>query len=420
MIKNKRNSSIYILAFLLPFWSFVNAIRNVNLPQSKNIIWLFVIFYGLNFTPSNREYDADGSRRIEHYGYYTADRFMNWEKFLEKFNGPVEDSYTDYVEPLLMYFSSKVSSDFHFLFGLYGLIGGYFFSRVIDLLVRLSNFKYDKYILPYFTAALLFVPFWHMQGFRFWLATIYFLWCILKYFETRKFIFLLLTIFTLTVHFSYTFGIIMIIFFAIVPKNNLLPFYLMYFVSLLISNIDVLSIGNFIGQFSSGYEYKVQGYAGESYKEVVNELAQFESNWYVDFREIGIKLITITFILISFFYYRKNISLSSHKEIFILSLIMLSMTNIVSNVPSMGRFYAPSYFILFYFILVAYRIQIMDTFLKRMHLFFMPILFIYSLVELRIGSDNFPISNFFTNWFFIPFYTPDTTLIDNIKDIFFL
>jgi hypothetical protein len=413
-IKDKE-TGIYLFAINFPFLSFLYALANPRVYHSKNLLWLFVVFYGLNFTPSNLENDADGLRRIEHFEIYTKNPNMSMTDFFEMFRGPVSESYSDFVEPLLMFFTSKLSSDFHILFGLYGIIGGFFLSRIFYLLVKLTNFNHSWFISPYLFTALSLIPFWQMQGFRFWLATIYFLWCILKYFETRSFFFLLITIFSLTIHISFIFCILIIILFIIFRKYDILPFYFIYILSLFISNIDFMGISNFFGQFSGALEYKIVGYGNENYRDVVNELNQLKTNWYVSLREIGIILVTNTILLFSFFY-RKKINENKFKEVLILSLIMFSVTNIVSDFPSMGRFYAIANFILFCYFLSAYGELLINAFSKGVYIFFIPILFLYCIVELRIGADNFPLIGFFTNWYLFPFYTPYESLIDTIKN----
>lgn len=417
--EKKQEKGYSILALLFPFVSFIVSIKNLgkSIPN-RNILWLFIAFYGFNFTVTKRETDMDGLRRLEHFDDWAKETDLTWNSFVSKFDRTDEEAYTDYFEPILMAVVSRFTDNYRYLFLLYGIIAGFFIADIFNIIVEKLNIKIkttdQKIIL-----ALLFViiPFWQMQGFRFWFATILFIWMIIKFYETNNKKYLGILVLLPLIHFSFLFGLIMFVTYLLIEKLSLKLIFIIYSLSFFLTIFDISGYAQYLSIFSSSYESKAVGYTSEEYKETVNSIAATAVNFYVTLK--GYSLIIVSNLMIVILYL--NIDKIQHlkiKKLLVLSVAFLIVSNIFSSLPSMGRFYAPSYFIFFSFILLLINDIKFSQLFSAYKIVTYTFLSIYILVEIRICFDTFPITNLISNWLIAPFISAEYTLIDLVKDSF--
>jgi len=96
-------------------------------------------------------------------------------------------------------------------------------------------------------------------------------------------------------------------------------------------------------------------------------------------------------------------------------ILMLAIANIVSSIPSMGRFFSVAAFLLLTGIIYAIQQQPKGKIFKSLgYLYAIPIFF-FLTVELRIGFDFIGLNSLLLNPFFAPFFPDSPALIEFFK-----
>ena len=158
------------------------ALRNYRLSFAKNIVWLFVIFYGFTIVIEDKAMDA--SRIIDKFEA-AAKTQITTRNFISLLYD--KDSQTlDIIEPVLVFLVSRVTTNWHFLFAVFGLIFGFFYSRNIWYLIDRAGGQIKKINLINILVFSVLVGFWQINGFRFWTATHMFFFGAMPFLLERK------------------------------------------------------------------------------------------------------------------------------------------------------------------------------------------------------------------------------------------
>jgi len=172
----------WILFLIHPLTAVVTAFANYRSSFAKNIVWLFVAFYGFTMVISDEGMDANRYR----------DDFLTLTKTeitAKSFVGMLyqEDSqYVDVAQPLISLLVSRLTNDPRILFAVFGLIFGYFYSRNIWFLLDRSGKGVKGSSLIYLLTFAIVIGFWSISGFRMWTAAHIFFFGSAKYFFENK------------------------------------------------------------------------------------------------------------------------------------------------------------------------------------------------------------------------------------------
>lgn len=337
-IKSPANIIFY---FISPFFHFLWELKRYNNPGFKNVLWLFIIFFG---------YSMSFVDTIDAYMYVTkfqdiAHRLKNISSFLDIFNYKITNSI-DFIVPLINYSVSLFTDDYHVMFGVYGLVFGYFYSRNIDFVLRFVNTPETKLLIGLVIYCASYIGFWQINGFRFWTATHIFVFGVLQhvvYKNKKGIIFILLSVAT---HYAFIIPLLLFLGRRVVPVFYK-PYILLIFVLAIYHPFkDVYAVRNNLIQYAGYHELverKLDSYTSEE-AVIKASLASVRVNTF----KIFSKLYSLSFILLLAFLISNKLKLVSKSDIVIFQLgIILSFAgSILSFIPSMGRFTMVGFLIL--------------------------------------------------------------------------
>src|SRR5690606_20695017 len=106
--------------------------------------------------------------------------------FLDLFFSDEESSYLDFAAPVITFVIARFTENYAILFGTYALIFGFFYSRNIWFILDRMKEDIKPAALIVFIMICLLVPFWSINGFRFWTATHVFIYGMLPYMFLEK------------------------------------------------------------------------------------------------------------------------------------------------------------------------------------------------------------------------------------------
>lgn len=333
-----KNSSQKIFSFfkvgyiISPFISFLLILKYYKSSWFKNALWLFIIFFG--FSMSFLE-------TIDAYSYKikferAAQVYKSLDSFLDVFNPNLTGS-VDFAVVLINYILTSFTSNYHVLFGLYGVVFGFFFSRNIDFILKQIKPKTTK-IMGIILFAACFIGFWNINGFRFWTATHIFTYGLINfiYLNKRKkgFTFLILP---LTVHFSFIIPLLVFLIYKYVPSHKKLYLVLTLILSLYnpLSNLSIVE--SYLSQYAYNeqLERKIETYTSEEVLEKSRNSSIQTNNL-----KIGINFYhSVLIMFLTFLIVVKEETLSYKENLFLKYGIILSLVGaFLSFIPSMQRF----------------------------------------------------------------------------------
>ena len=170
---------------------------------------------------------------------------LSWDSFLANFYSD-DGSTVDIYQPLVTYIMALFTNNGNFLFAVFGIVMGYFYSRNIWLLLDTTK---DKRItgtlwIVLFTFASI-IGYWELNGVRMWTAAhIFFYGTFLFVIKGNKKGALIAAL-SVLVHFSFVLPVSILLFCYLVK----LPWKLLYFIfiaSFFVSELNISSIGDFL------------------------------------------------------------------------------------------------------------------------------------------------------------------------------
>ena len=409
---SKKNSIIIFL--LWPFFALVYAFRNYKAIWAKDIIWFFVIFYGFTMTVHDVGETTMDANRYKSKFVEMAGKDVSFQEITSTFYDAEEQSL-DILETIIIFSLSRVTNNPQVLFAVFGLIFGYFYSRNIWYLVNRVDRKIIWENIPILLTFAFIVSFSSINGFRFWTATHMFLYGALPFlFEGKKKI-LWISALSVLMHFSFMFPLV-ILGIYILAGNRTIFYFILFILTFFIKELDITAIGNFLtNNLPDIFLPKVKTYTNIDYAEGL--AADFEKvNWYVQIYGDALKWSVTAFLVVIFFTGRKYLSKHINlKNLFSFTLLLSSVSNILSLVPSGGRFLSLSnlFAVAFIFFYVQYAPR--GKAIRRLIIVAIPALALFTIVSIRIAFDTMGVLSVFGNPFLSLVFKLDITLIEMVK-----
>jgi hypothetical protein len=404
----------YVLWFLFPFLSLIQAITHYKESWAQNILWLFIIFYGFTFVISNDQLDASRySKALVHAHQQEATSVADFISLLYN----EETNYVDIVQPLITFLVSRFTADARILFAIFGFIFGYFYSRNVAFVLSFVNERVKKEAIPYLLLFIFIVSIWQINGFRFATATHVFIFGLFKFAHGNRTKGILFCLGSVFVHFSFVLplGILLI---HLVIGNQMVFTFIIFFASFFISQVTPEAVRGFSEYVPEVFRERSDRYTSDLYLKARAQQAMKAANWYVGWRMLTLLYLTniiLVFVIVRFrkLFQRDRLMLT----LLCFSLLLFAVSNILSSLPSLGvRFQMVALVILFaslflfvqkYFRQVLFPVPIRFALLLTMLL--------YVIVEIRIGFDTMGIMTVIGNPFIAPFVENNFPLINLLK-----
>ncbi len=399
----------YISFFIWPFGALLLNILNIRASYFKNLLWMFIIFYGYTFVLNSEERDAD------RYKNKLIEFYEQKDLSLEDIFGEVyTENYTDILQPTVTYIISRFTNDPQILFALFGFIFGYFYSRNIALILELIPTKLNKHETLFLTLLAFLIPIWQINGFRMWTAAHIFIFFFLKFLKHNNKKYLFGTFLTFFVHFSFIFPIvIMSIYMLLGNRTNL--YFVFFLITFFVSEVSI-NFSKIVPDLPLVFQDRIESYTNQDYIDFASS-KQVQVNWYIMYR--GRIIRYLLYSLLVFLYLIRSRFFKNKQVVWNLisfTFLFASVSNLLLAQPvaSLGRFIAISN------LLVCITLLLLFEYLpKKMVRIASPIIFsiisFYLIIEIRIGFDTMGTSTIALNPFIAPFINENIPLIDFFK-----
>jgi hypothetical protein len=402
------NGKHYLILFLLwPFLAFILAIINYSQKESRKVVYIFFIYYGLTFVNNVVAVDA-----FRYALNLKANAQLPFSDFFRIVGGLNTDTTVDIIEPLISFIVSRFTSHYGVYFAVWAAIFGFFYVKSINLLHDRyqENPGWNSMIMMAFFVMVL--PITSISGVRMWTAAwifFYGAYHVVLYRDPKYFI---LTLSASLLHWSFfSANAILLIYFFVGNRNIIyLPLAIASFVipQLIAPLLQSISL-----RLGGAYQNRYEGYSSEGYIMSQHE-SSAENVWFI---QIGNDLIFYYLLFAIIFIQLRHRSLIKEKDetnLFSFLLLFLAFVNFGKSIPSFGgRFqilfflFATLYIFLYYLKLPGNKI----TLLTLVGLF--PML-LFAAINFRLGAESI------SAWILTPgFGLPLLTPILSISDLIF-
>lgn len=409
----------YFSILILPLSSLYISLKHFRRPEAKNVFWLFCIFLGMIHIifPVGGS-DADGTRYAQKL-IEMHQLSVSWENFTSSLF--VAKGSVDIYQPLATYIVSLFTDNPHWLFMIFGIIFGFFYSRnmwyILNRLPKENKLTIFFLIIYFFTIC----PIWEINGVRMWTALHVFFYGALPYILEKDKSKIGWVIASLFFHFSFFTPVILFFAYILIiqSKTHLLitPLTVWFCFTFFIEAIDYGQVRYYISYLPDFMQYKLLSYTGE---EVTTQFMASRSsyNFFVNLSNIISKYgIAIAIIYIATLGRKVIIKSHSICNLLCFTFFIYGIANILSLIPSGGRFlkvsqmFALPVIIFFFVFLQRHQTE------KFQHLFvkIIPFILIIPIIQnLRVGLDFYGIS-IFSNPIISFLIEDNTPLISYIK-----
>lgn len=380
--KTRKEGFFATFLFLVwPFLAAISAFKNYNKPWAKNIFWAFCSFYGFVYAVGAESQSMDIVRYIAQYQQlytvqFTLDGAIRYFQQSEEI---------DILRTLLAITLSRFSDAPALLTTVYGTIFGFFFSRNLWFILERLEGKISLITVLIVTCFFLVNPIWEITTFRMWTAAHIFIYGIFLFlFDGKKSGFFIAST-SLLVHFAFLVPVGLLLGYLVLG-NRLTLYFGFYLATLFISEIDIYAFNQFMEAYAPEIlQERTSGYRSESYIEEL-ETAPETSNWYAVWYSRALQYAVMGFLIILFVkgrsFIRENMGWN---RLFSYTLLLYGVANILSLIPSGGRFQTVGTLSSLALIALYIQNRPQELMMKRFIIFALPLLLLFIIVSVRIG-----------------------------------
>src|SRR5690554_150603 len=408
----------HLIHFLIwPFLTLVYYLKNFRKPVAKNVMWLFVVFYGATFAIGMESSSSDIVRyiaEVEHLNYLNL-----------SFNGIVgyylASKEIDILRTLLAWVVSIFTNNGFYLIIIYGIIFGYFFSRNMWYVLERMEGKIKFFTLILIVTLFLVIPIWNLNGFRFWTAAHVFIYGLLPFIFERKKKFLIWCFITPFVfHYSFLFALIPLSAYLIFG-NRVKIYFILFLISFFISEFDISQFNMLIEQYvPESIAERSESYKIEDKVEALRE-GEIKTNmvWYAKYYGKALRWSIVALLILIYWGSRKTIK-ENQELLRLLSFIFLFFffANLLATIPSGGRFLAIGNLIALAFLVLHLQNNKIEKGVYNLARIVTPFILFFIIISLRIGLYSFSIMTLIGNPFTAIFsFSENISLNDVIKGL---
>ena len=411
----RRNAEIVLLATLSPFLGLVLGLFHPRDSAAKNLVWVFTVFYGTVL------YIASWST-MDSVRYAEQLRFMHNTDFV--FGDLVgsffvdRGSYQDLYQPLVTFLVSRVTDETWLLFGAFGILLGYVYSRnvwfLIEKLPRRPGFAIWVLVLAFAFAVGIGVS---LNGVRMWTALHVFIFGVLYFSDTNKPKYLLIALLSPLIHFSFVMPCGLLVAFLFLKRFGL-AIYVFFVASFFIAAIDVAVVRSAAEYLPLTMgERATSAYIDQADDYGMASGADGQTAWFLVLNSTLVSLFV--FLAATWLFYRK-----AHKGtgptgfLLLFGMLVYGSINLVTYIPSAGRFFNIGEMLmiaaLVLFLAGQPRVKKLDFLLANAAL---PLLGIDIALGVRFFFEFASVWLMAGNFFIAPFVSADVGLYEFIKSL---
>jgi hypothetical protein len=376
-------SKYYLFLFLLwPFIAFLVALTNYDQKESRKVVYMFLIYYGLTFVLGNTDADS-----VRYALYLKSIAELPFSNFFQIVGGLyITGTTVDIIAPLISFIVSRFTSNHSVLFAVYAAIFGFFYLKSINQLYNRYREKPGWNAMIFMAFFIIILPITTINGFRMWTATWIFFYGAYHVILYRDARYLLIALGSSLVHFSFLSAnaVLLIYFFAGNRNFIYIPIALASFVlpQLIAPVFQSISL-----KLGGSLQNRFETYANEGYVMGAREALE-QSKWFM---KIGNDLVFYYLLLAIIVIQLKSGNLMKEKaerNIFSFLLLFLSFVNFGKGIPSFGGRFQIIFFLFATLYVFLYFLKLPGNKVNLLTMLGLFPMVLYAAITFRLGFDS--------------------------------
>jgi hypothetical protein len=413
------NNYHWYLFLISPFVATMLAIKNFRVSWAKNVLWAFIVFFGFTFGTA-KEISNKTSSDIFRYTSEVSNLYRV-NLTLKDINQLYKDNKDiDILRLTLAIAVSRLTDSARVLTTVYAFIFGFFFSR--NIFFVLDRLKGKIKPLTWFLVIVFFliVPFWNINGFRFYTATHIFLYGLLPFLFDKKRKALIFSALAFLVHFSFLVPIFLLAVY-IVLGNRTLIYFVFFIASTISSEINIKSVNAFVdARIPKALSERTSNYRSDrQVKEYRKGTGTFDLSNASLHLKFYLKSLhwSLSAFLIFLFFKRRALAAMNPRLVNALAFTLLfwGLGNFMSSIPSGSRYVIVASIGAMPLVVFYLHYANTDKFFRNMVRFAVPALILFTLVSAREGFYFLTFNTFVANPLIAIFADYNFALNDFIK-----
>jgi hypothetical protein len=393
----------FILFALWPFLALIIALMNYNQKESRKVVYLFLVYYGLTFFVGQNSMDS--ARYALELKTISILPFSDFFKIVGGLY--THDNSVDIYEPLVSFIVSRFTSDHRLLFGVFAAVFGFFYLKSVNLLYHLYKERPSLNTLIHLIFFAMIIPITTINGVRMWTAAWIFFYGAYFVIIERNPWYILIALSSSLVHWSFMSVCIVLIIYYLAGNRNFiyLPLAAISFVlpRLLSPLYKAASL-----QMGSAIKQRYSGYTSKGHiLEIQN--ASEQTAWFVDTSNNLIFYYVIAIMLFIYYGHKNSTKTQTEKNIFSFSLLLLAFVNFGKPIPSFGNRFQIVFLLFATLYVFYYFLRLPSNRIKLLTWIGLFPMLLYAAVQFRIGSETIS-AWLFTPGFGLPWLVPGVSL----------
>lgn len=380
---NKSGFYAAVLFLIWPLLAVASAFNHYRSGWGKNILWAFVVFYGLVFSISTENSGSDIVRYVTEYQnlYHVEMTVSSAERYFE------QSKEIDVARTLIAILLSRITDSQAILTMIYGLIFGFFFSRNMWFVLTRLKGKMKLITVLLFSCYFLIIPIWNMNGFRFWTAAHIFIYGLLPYFFEGKKKNIFYSASAVLVHFAFVVPV-GVFFIYFLMGNRLLIYFIFFLTTFFFSQINLSAFNQLVDNYAPKIvQERTSSYRSEQKVEDFRAgAAESGRVWYAVWYDKALSWAVMGFLVILFFKGRDFFE--KHKDwlsLFCFTLLFSGAVNLLSSLPSGGRYGSVAVMLALALIIMYIQNHKQEVVMERFVWAALPALLLFVVVSVRMG-----------------------------------
>jgi len=247
-----------------------------------------------------------------------------------------------------------------------------------------GNIRFTTVLL--FISFFLVIPIWNINGFRMWTAAHIFIYGLLPYLFEGKKNGVLIASLSILVHFSFLIPV-SILYLYMFAGNRLMIYFIFFCTTFFISEINLTVFNEVVESYAPEIlQERTAGYRGEQYVEAHREGETAGKNWYLVWYGRALQWPIMGFLILFFFkartFFAEN---KAWLNLFCFTLLFYGSANLLSSLPSGGRFIAIANLSALALITLYVQNKEHEKVMKRFIIAATPALLLFIIVSVRMG-----------------------------------
>ena len=179
----------------------------------------------------------------------------------------------------------------------------------------------------------------------------------------------------------------MIFYYSILLFYIVFNYFFFFIATFFISEINLEFFNNIIENFApEGIQDRTSGYRNEKYVEIYRESTEESRVWYARWYGTALKWSVMGFLVVLFFQGKDFLKRNKNwLTLFCFTLLFYGVANLLSSLPSAGRFVSIANLCALTFIILFVQNNLYGLVLERFIWSVLPALTLYIIVAIRIG-----------------------------------